>query len=408
MMSPAEILGRLDQRFRLLTGGSRTALERHQTLRAAIDWSYEILDADERALLNRLSVFVGGFDLDAATALATGAGLDDFAAVDVLGSLVAKSLVERNEASGTTRYRLLEMIRQYAAEHLDAAGDAAGARDDHARYCLTLAKALFGQLARPKTSRHSSGSRSRHPTWARPHDGSSTPTSHDLMTFFEGVAVARLRDAAVRAARRARPNRRGGSSPSGRSRTLWLRASLLLRLDVVLLHWRYRRASNLHRPRASDPGRASALPSRSTWPDNIQCGDMSTAAAIARSAVDQARERGDAIELAFTLTVFAFFETSFDETASRRPLERPSTSQERRARNRPWCTRSARWPGRHSAPNPIRRSWSAMSACASTGRSDAGGRTCAEPQPPASTCREERSPKGSPLPQRTATLRLGR
>jgi predicted ATPase len=73
-------------------------------------------------------------DLDAATALANGAGLDEFAAVDLLGSLVAESLVERKEASGTTRYRLLEMIRQYAAEHLDAAGDAAGARDDHARY----------------------------------------------------------------------------------------------------------------------------------------------------------------------------------------------------------------------------------------------------------------------------------
>ena len=74
MMTPAEIVARLDRQFQLLTGGRRTRLERHQTLRAAIDWSYDLLDDDERGLLNRLSVCVGGFDLDAASAIAAGAG----------------------------------------------------------------------------------------------------------------------------------------------------------------------------------------------------------------------------------------------------------------------------------------------------------------------------------------------
>jgi hypothetical protein len=148
VMAPSEILTRLDKQFRLLAGGRRTSLERHQTLRAAIDWSYDLLSDDERALLSRLSVCVGGFDLDAAVAIAAGMGVGDFDAFELLGSLVAKSLVERSERDGATRYRLLEMIRQYAAERLDP--DAAGgARDDHARYYLALTTALFAATATP-------------------------------------------------------------------------------------------------------------------------------------------------------------------------------------------------------------------------------------------------------------------
>ena len=147
MMTPSEILTRLDQQFRLLTGGRRTSLERHQTLRAAIDWSYDLLTDDERALLSRLSVCVGGFDLDAAVALAAGAGADEFDAFELLASLVAKSLVERNERDGVTRYRLLEMIRQYAAEQLTATDAAETARDDHARHYLALANALLGDVS---------------------------------------------------------------------------------------------------------------------------------------------------------------------------------------------------------------------------------------------------------------------
>ncbi|HUP75836.1 MAG TPA: adenylate/guanylate cyclase domain-containing protein [Acidimicrobiales bacterium] len=103
VMTPGEILTRLDKQFRLLTGGRRTSLERHQTLRGAIDWSYDLLGDAERALLDRLSACVGGFDLDAAAALARGFGLDEFDAFELLASLVGKSLVERNERDGTTR-----------------------------------------------------------------------------------------------------------------------------------------------------------------------------------------------------------------------------------------------------------------------------------------------------------------
>ena len=146
MMSPVEILGRLDQRFRLLTGGSRSAVERHQTLRAAIEWSYDLLDDSERRLFDRLSVFSGDFDLEAVVAVAVDAGHDPFDVVDHLGSLVAKCLVEHTESAGATRYRLLETIRQYAAERLDADGDTDDARDCHASYYLALGGELFGML----------------------------------------------------------------------------------------------------------------------------------------------------------------------------------------------------------------------------------------------------------------------
>ena len=147
MMTSAEILARLDKQFRLLTGGRRTRLERHQTLRAAIDWSYDLLSDDERALLDRLAVCVGGFDLDGTVAIAAGIGADEFDAVELLASLVAKSLVERNERHGATRYRLLEMIRQYAGEQLNSTGTAEAARDDHSRYYRSVAIRLFAETA---------------------------------------------------------------------------------------------------------------------------------------------------------------------------------------------------------------------------------------------------------------------
>jgi predicted ATPase/class 3 adenylate cyclase/DNA-binding CsgD family transcriptional regulator len=117
-LSVPEISARLDQRFRLLTGGSRTALPRHQTLRALIDWSYDLLTPEERVLLDRLSVFAGGWALAAAEAVASRGDTADWQVMDHLAALVAKSLVLADETQGSTRYRLLETVRHYAAEHL--------------------------------------------------------------------------------------------------------------------------------------------------------------------------------------------------------------------------------------------------------------------------------------------------
>lgn len=119
-----QIAKKLDDRFHLLTGGNRTALPRQQTLRAAIDWSYDLLSEPERVLLRRLAVFAGGWDLEAAENICQGGtiGLDDV--LDLLTNLVDKSLVQVDEQKSGARYRMLETIRQYAAEKLTESGEA--------------------------------------------------------------------------------------------------------------------------------------------------------------------------------------------------------------------------------------------------------------------------------------------
>jgi predicted ATPase len=130
-MTATEVRDRLGDRFRLLVG-SRRGLERHQTLRHAVQWSYDLLDDAERALLNRCSVFAGGFDLAGANAV-TGSN-DDFTTLDVLDALVRKSLLVADRSSAQTRFSILETIRQFAEEQLVASGDADETRDVHARY----------------------------------------------------------------------------------------------------------------------------------------------------------------------------------------------------------------------------------------------------------------------------------
>jgi predicted ATPase/class 3 adenylate cyclase len=146
-LSPQDLVGRLDQRFRLLTRGSRVGLERHQTLRSTIDWSYELLSGRERVALNRLSVFAGGCDLAAAEAVLPAGELDPSDVVDVLGQLVDKSLVlvDPDEQAGT-RYLLLETIRQYAQEQLEADGEATELRARHADYFVGVAEAAGPRL----------------------------------------------------------------------------------------------------------------------------------------------------------------------------------------------------------------------------------------------------------------------
>ena len=145
MFSVAELAARVDQRFRLLTGG-RGAVERHQTLRAAIDWSYELLSSAERVLLERLSVFAGGFTLDAVEAVAAGDGVTAAEVVDLLAGLVDKSLVIADRLGPGTRYRLLETIRQYAEERLVATSSAERVRRAHATYFGDFAHAAGRRL----------------------------------------------------------------------------------------------------------------------------------------------------------------------------------------------------------------------------------------------------------------------
>jgi predicted ATPase len=138
-----EIADRLDDRFRLLTGGQRTGMPRHRTLRAAIDWSYGLLPPAERILLQRLSVFAGGFTLPAAEAVCSDGGVPHAAILDLLGGLAAKSLVVVEDRGAGARYRLLETIRQYARERLndEQSQDAAPLARRHRDWYLAIAEA---------------------------------------------------------------------------------------------------------------------------------------------------------------------------------------------------------------------------------------------------------------------------
>jgi predicted ATPase/class 3 adenylate cyclase len=132
-MTASEVRDRLDQRFRLLVG-SRRALERHHTLRHAVAWSFELLDDTEKALLERCSVFAGGFDLQSACAVAGFDDEDDLAVLDLLDALVRKSLLVADRSAGRTRYSMLETIRQFAEEQLVVRGEASEIRAAHSRY----------------------------------------------------------------------------------------------------------------------------------------------------------------------------------------------------------------------------------------------------------------------------------
>jgi predicted ATPase/DNA-binding NarL/FixJ family response regulator len=130
-LSLTEILGSLHDRFKLLTGGARTAVRRQQTLRASVDWSHALLTEPERVLFRRLAVFMSGFDLDAARAVAVDTDVERYQMLDQLSLLVDKSLVVSENTSGATRYRLLETVRQYAMEKLGESDDVRRRHRDH-------------------------------------------------------------------------------------------------------------------------------------------------------------------------------------------------------------------------------------------------------------------------------------
>jgi predicted ATPase/DNA-binding SARP family transcriptional activator len=140
-MTVEQIAARLDNELGLLTGGSRTSMSRQQTLRATLDWSYALLREPERQLLRRLSVFVGGWRLEAAEAVCAGEGIASSRVLDLLLSLVDKSLVVFGaEQDGDGRYHLLEMVRQYATESLQASGEADQVKTRHQEWCLNFAE----------------------------------------------------------------------------------------------------------------------------------------------------------------------------------------------------------------------------------------------------------------------------
>jgi len=145
-LSAEELLERLRDRFRLLRGSGRSTLDRHQTLRATVSWSYQLLTEDERLFFDRTSVFAGGFDLRAAEQVCGVDPIDDVDAVDLVSSLVDKSMIVADRGTVGMRYRLLETLRQYGEDQMELRGETALMRDRHARHYADLAAELDLQV----------------------------------------------------------------------------------------------------------------------------------------------------------------------------------------------------------------------------------------------------------------------
>jgi non-specific serine/threonine protein kinase len=146
MMRPAAIASALDDRFRLLTGGTKTAQPRQQTLEASVAWSVDLLEQSEQALLRRLSVFNGGFSLIAGEMVGSGQAVDSYDVLHLLGQLVDKSLVQVDDLGLEVRYRLLETIRHFARVRLVASGEADEVRSRHLAWYLALAEQAEPEL----------------------------------------------------------------------------------------------------------------------------------------------------------------------------------------------------------------------------------------------------------------------
>jgi predicted ATPase len=193
-MTPTDVRDRLDDRFRLLAGGRR-GLERHQTLRHAVQWSYDLLGTDERIVLDRCSVFAGGFDLDGATGVAGGDEFDEYAVLDVLDTLVRKSLVTADRSSGHVRYGFLETIRQFAHDQLAASGTSVAVHAAHAAYFAREATVLLDRWDGPRQreayewlERELDNLRAAW-RWATDHDDLDTAATIAVNTTFVGFWV---------------------------------------------------------------------------------------------------------------------------------------------------------------------------------------------------------------------------
>lgn len=152
-LTPVELVANLEERFRMLVGGRRSRMERHQTMRGTLDWSYDLCGDAERAVFDRVSVFPAGFDLAAARAIAAGGGIDDLDVIDVVPKLVDRSLLQRSTApDGTTRYRMLETMRAYGREHLQHQGCSDIIRERHAQYMAATIAAVTLQTIGPDES----------------------------------------------------------------------------------------------------------------------------------------------------------------------------------------------------------------------------------------------------------------
>ena len=323
-MTPAELARRLERSFAVLAADRRGAGARHQTLRATIDWSFQLLAGPEQALLARLAVFAGGATLEAAETVCGGEGIDPDAVFELLAALVARSLVVAEEHGPHTRYRLLETIRQYGEERLEAAGQTGRWRARHASYYADLLRHVRDHDPQDEVfwaTRLSAEQDNLLAAWSWAIGTSNLDTAFQILAGFAPVEVRNTDPLAL--AGEAALELPGAAGHPGYPLALAVSAVFASnRADVTGTEELCRRAADANARRDTPDWRAEATVCAARSNIAITTGAFADAARLAEQAADLARAGGDLADASVELTYATSYHLLTDDAPAAVPLAR--------------------------------------------------------------------------------------
>jgi len=334
-MTPPELARRLERSFAVLAAGRRGAGERHQTLRATIDWSFQLLAEPEQALLARLAVFAGGATLEAAEAVCGGEGIDLDAVFELLAGLVARSLVVTEEHGPQTRYRLLETIRQYGEERLEAAGQGGQWRARHASYYADFLRHVRDQGHDSQDGvfwavRLGAEQDNLLAAWSWAIGTSNPDTAFAILAGFASVEV-RNTDPLMLAGEAAL-ELPGAAGHPGYPLALAVSAVFASnRADVTGTRELCRRAAEANARRDAPDWRAEATVCAARSNIAIATGAFAEAARLAEQAADLARAGGDLGDASVELTYATSYRVLLNDAPAAVPLAREALTLARQA-----------------------------------------------------------------------------
>lgn len=320
LLTPAEIATRLDDRFDLLVGGASAELPRHQTLEAALDWSYNLLSTPERLLLTRLSVFVGSFEVSHAEEVCCGGAVERAELPELLHGLERKSLIVSNPANG--HYWLLETIRAYAREALERSADAPAIRETHARFFVALAERAEPELRRPNQDVWLSRLEDERPDLRSALDWSLGHGRSELALRLAGSLswFWRMRCHFIegRSALEAALSASDGSNPELEAKALWGTGLLTMMLgETERADTALKKSAARFGELGDVGGEARAL---LLLANNARRSNSATVLALAEKSAALAREAGDLWCLALALSVAGYEHLSGGNFPAARPL----------------------------------------------------------------------------------------
>jgi predicted ATPase/class 3 adenylate cyclase len=324
-MTPAELARRLERSFAVLAAGRRGAAARHQTLRATIDWSFQLLAGPEQALLARLAVFAGGATLEAAETVCGGEGIDPDTVFELLAALVARSLVAE-EHGPHTRYRLLETIRQYGEEHLEAAGQAQQWRARHADYYAGLLTRVRDHAHDPQdevfwATRLTTEQDNLLAAWSWAIGTSNLDTAFSILAGFAPVEVRSTYPLLLPG--EAALELPGAAGHPGYPLALAVSAVFASnRVDVTGAEELCRRAADANAHRATPDWRVEATVRATRSNIAFATGAFADAARLAEQGADLARAGGDLADASVELTYATSYHLLIDDAPAAVPLAR--------------------------------------------------------------------------------------